>query len=865
MLNTKLISDVKSENVLPARCAYVPQNARLSLNGEWFIKEHKSVYNLPDDYLNEPISDKIIVPSCVQYYGYDYFQYTNIKYPFPYNPPYTPYNNPAYHYRREFNLKKDGKIYLVFEGVDSCFYVYINKHYVGFSQISHRISEFDITDLTQEGVNTIDIFVVKWCAGSYLEDQDKWRFTGIFRDVYLLVRPQGHIVDYAIQTKIDGKVTFKYNSGAAPARIDFNGETKTVAPGESADFAVANPVLWTAENPHLYDLKIACAGETIDEKVGIREVSVENGVFKINGKHVKLKGVNRHDFHPKKGSAVSEEDILADLKLMKEHNINAIRTSHYPASPAFYRFCDELGFYVMSEADIETHGTMFKDGSYGDYWNALADDPLFYDAIIERNTQNVINHKNRPCVIIWSLGNEAGWGKSFYDAAVEIKRIDSTRLVHYERTEGVLKTNPKAYYELPLDMVSRMYDFEDKKPGQSALEVLNDTNETRPFVYCEYCHAMGNGPGDLEIYWNILNSSDRFMGGFVWEWKDHGVLYGEGGYKYGGDFGETPHDGNFCIDGLVGPSLEIKPGLLNLKKIYGGEKTDDQKIEVPTISLQKRKPEILTKKDETVIKCGEAEYAVNLFNGKITSAKIGGVEFLNNPIAVNIARAPTDNDQYIKKEWFERGVYEAEPFIQNYEVIDDGLKLSGKMLPVYRSSCLDFDLVYKFFQDGVEIEFRYIIPDSVKSLPRAGLTFGIDKGLDSLVFYGKGEYEAYIDTASLVAFGRYETTVEKNFTDYIRPQECGSHCGTRYIKLFNQNASIEISAQKPFSFSALPYDEKTLRTTTHNWKLPPSKAVYVSIDIVMRGIGSNSCGPKLPAQFEIPKKADNIFIIKFNR
>ncbi|MDR3318527.1 MAG: hypothetical protein LBS99_03745, partial [Clostridiales bacterium] len=578
-LDAKLLDGLSGENVLPARCAYRPQDGVLSLNGEWAITEYKSVHEADDGFLESELNGKIEVPSCVQYYGYDYFQYSCLNYPFPYDPPYVPFDNPVFHHRKRFGCRKDGdKKYLVFEGVDSCFYLYVNKSYVGFSQISHRVSEFDVTSFIVNGENTVDVLVVKWCAGSYLEDQDKWRFSGIFRDAYLLSRPRGHIEDYTVNTALDGTVEFCYNRGGSEAAVTLSGETKTVRAGEAVRFTLKNPGLWSAEKPLLYDLRIACAGETINEKVGIRSVTIEDGIFKINGKHIKLKGVNRHDFHPEKGAAVSEADMRADLVLMKAHNINAVRTSHYPSSPAFYKLCDELGLYVMSEADVECHQSLYLRRKENEACSfEIADGDMFAEAIIERNLDNVETQKNRACVIIWSLGNESGYGKNFTKAAELIKLKDASRPIHFESMS--LISGREEYYTVPLDMVSRMYpsyEWLDK-------DFLADPKERRPIVLCEYSHAMGNGPGDLQRYRDIFAKSDRDMGGFVWEWKDHGVLRG-GGYRYGGDFPEHANDGNFCLDGLVGPGLEIKPGILNLKKLYGDEKpARESAVKAPSV------------------------------------------------------------------------------------------------------------------------------------------------------------------------------------------------------------------------------------------------------------------------------------------
>ena len=575
----------KSVGVLPPRAYFIPFNRDQerserredsrrfqSLNGTWKIRAYESVLDADKFWEDDP-TEEIPVPSCVQYYGYDRFQYVNDRYPFMYDPPRVPAHNPAYHFTRTFvaddAIAAGDRVYLLFEGVDSCFYLYINGRFVGFSQISHKVSEFDITDYVCEGENRVDVLVLKWCFGSYLEDQDKWRFTGIFRDVYLLFRPQYHMTDYKITTSLEkdhAVVTFE-NKGKVSALVRFEDTELPVEGGRSASFIVREPRLWSAEDPYLYDMDIVCMEEVIYERVGIRTVCVKNGIFLVNGKPIKLRGVNRHDFHPDRGAAVTEEDMLLSLTQMKKFNVNAVRTSHYPSSPLLYRMCDELGLYVMSESDVESHGShrSGKEGTYQQRLALMAEDPTFRDQVCERSTVNVEWNKNHPCVVIWSLGNEAGWGANFVAASETVKKLDS-RPVHYE---GFWEMDRFHYmngefYTVPLDMISRMYP----QPSWMTDEYLTDPREMRPLVLCEYAHAMGNGPGGLEDYWKVIESNDRFMGGFIWEWFDHGVRYKTRGYRYGGDFGEKVHDGNFCVDGIVFPDCSPKPGTYEMKKVY---------------------------------------------------------------------------------------------------------------------------------------------------------------------------------------------------------------------------------------------------------------------------------------------------------
>ena len=537
------------------------------LNGEWGFTDYQTILDVADDfYLNEP-KTTIPVPSCVQIHGYDQLAYVNTAFPFPYNPPFVPNLNPTYHYTRKFTVSETQmKKYLCFEGVDSGFYVYINNKFVGYGQVSHKLNEFDITDFVTVGENKIDVLVLKWCAGSYLECQDKLRYTGIFRDVYILSRPKNHIVDYRIDTQMDGTVKFTLVDGIS-AMVEFNGETKTVNGGNSVTFKVENPQLWSAENPYLYDMYIYTDGEFIGEKVGIRSVEMKDGLFLVNGKPIKFMGVNRHDINYKTGATVTVEDIELDLTTMKNLNVNAIRTSHYPNMPEFYQLCDKYGFYVMSETDIEIHGVAIRNYRTNDYWrdfNGIAEMPLYHDAMVERQKYNVECQKNRASVVIWSLGNEAGAGVNFDDGANWIKANDY-RPVHYEgycRLDIIQEWD--YYYGCPVDMVSRMY------PQIEWIRdtFLTDPRQTRPLVLCEYCHSMGNGPGDFKAYWDLINAHDRLMGGFVWEWADHGLNLNGKGMTYGGDYGETLHDGNFCMDGIVTADRKITQKSQEMKKVY---------------------------------------------------------------------------------------------------------------------------------------------------------------------------------------------------------------------------------------------------------------------------------------------------------
>lgn len=534
-----------------------------ALNGKWSFKYCKSIYEMPE-LSDIEYDEKIDVPSCWQCKGYDTHNYVNTRYPFPYDPPYVPHENPCAMYEKKLNIKKqnDKRYYINFEGVDSCFYLWVNDSFAGYSQVSHSTSEIDITPLLKSGRNKFNVLVLKWCDGSYLEDQDKFRMSGIFRDVYILTRDEGHIKDFRINTSTDGTISVECDKDAQFALYDKN-ELIDEAAGARVMLTVPNPNLWTAETPYLYTLLIKCGDEYIVQKIGLREVSIENGVVLLNGKKFKLKGVNRHDSDPVTGYTISRQQALKDLTIMKQHNINAIRTSHYPNAPWFTELCDELGFYVCDESDIEIHGvTSFYGGSQEETFGLLAGDTRFKKAILDRVQRNVKRDINRTCVIMWSLGNEGGMGVNFENAGRWVKEYDSTRLTHYE--SAVWETLGHKNDTSMLDVYSTMY-----ASPESIVEYFNDKNNKKPYMMCEFLHAMGNGPGGIYDYLDLIDKYDGFVGAFVWEWCDHAIYMGrENGkakYFYGGDFNEVVHDVNFCMDGLVYPDRTPHTGLKEYK------------------------------------------------------------------------------------------------------------------------------------------------------------------------------------------------------------------------------------------------------------------------------------------------------------
>lgn len=588
--------NITSVNAMPDRSYYIPypkeggvpdaprdsSNRFQLLNGDWNFKLYHNVPEVPEEFIESEFNgegfDALPVPSVWQLHGYDGNQYTNTRYPIPYDPPYVPFENPCGAYTTWFEVapEMDGmRKYLNFEGVDSCAYVWVNGEFVGFNKISHSTVEFDITDCTHSGSNKLAVLVLKWCDGTYLEDQDKLRMSGIFRDVYLLYRPENHVRDYFITEEFSDhyqtaclKVGFEFLKGFE--KLDyalFDGEEELAegtAVGNSFSLTVEHPKLWNAEQPYLYTLILRSCGEVVCEKVGFRDICVKSGVILVNGSPIKIKGVNRHDSDPETGYTQSVSQMKRDLTLMKQHNINAVRTSHYPNSPLFTQLCDQYGFYVIGEADVEAHGGINTYGAAHYEIGKLAVNPLFKQAILRRVQRSVLRDKNRTCILFWSLGNESGYGVNFVEAAQWIRSYDPSRLVHYESS---IYPYPESNNDISvLDVFSRMYASTD------FVKEYFSQPQKKPFIQCEFCHAMGNGPGDLEDYFELIYRYDGFGGGLIWEWCDHAVYAGmtpDGKKKflYGGDFNEFPHDGNFCVDGLVSPDRIPSTGLLEYKNV----------------------------------------------------------------------------------------------------------------------------------------------------------------------------------------------------------------------------------------------------------------------------------------------------------
>ena len=982
---------VLHENTMPARAYYIPASKRMDnlvehreesdrmqlLNGIWKFQYFNSIYDIQDSFFEKNYDtenfDEIQVPSVWQMAGYDTHQYTNIRYPFPFDPPYVPQDIPCGAYVHTFEYSRDEKApksFLNFEGVDSCFYVWINGSYIGYSQVSHMTSEFDVTDVLQDGTNTVAVLVMKWCDGSYLEDQDKFRMSGIFRDVYILKRPKQAISDYHIKTRIEDmlakvEIEMKFYS---PLNVKISIEDRngavvalgSIAEEGTAVLEIASPELWNTENPYLYKLILETENEVIVDHIALRKIEIKDQVIYLNGQKIKFRGVNRHDSDPVTGFTISLEQITTDLTLMKQHNFNAIRSSHYPNAPFFYEMCDKYGFMVIDEADIEAHGPCMiyrkEDTDYNRFkrWNEMiADDPAWEEAIVDRVKLMVERDKNRFCIVMWSMGNESAYGCNFEKALEWTKNFDPDRITQYESAR--YRNYDETYDYSNLDVYSRMY------PALSEIQEYLDKDGSKPFLLVEYCHSMGNGPGDFEDYFQMIQDNDKMCGGFVWEWCDHAIAHGtaENGktiYAYGGDHGEEIHDGNFCMDGLVYPDRTVHTGLLEYKNVYrparvisydkesgelvlhnymdfddlkdyvkiSYELTQDGlviskgklpeasvaphsegkinlKINVPESGkcylkfiyhLKKELPlldedhilgfdeievsqkdakcqlaekwvektvtdsELQVSEDDTQIhiKGREFAYTIDRRTALFTEMKFAGREYLNHPMELNIWRAPTDNDMYIKSEWKKAHYDKAYTRAYTTEVVQGkhGVKITSHASVVAETvqKILDVTITWKIEAAGkIDADIAVTKDDEFPDLPRFGVRMFLDKKLSAVRYFGMGPQESYCDKHQAASHGLYRADVGDLHEDYIRPQENGSHYDCEYVELNNSRYGIVVSAENAFSFNASYYTQEELEKKTHNYELTESDSVVFCVDYALNGIGSNSCGPVVLDQY----------------
>lgn len=914
------------ENCEPQRSYYIPYDSLekalagkreasdyyMGLNGQWQFRYFERDIDVPDEISGW---DTIEVPSNWQMKGYENPGYTNFNYPFPVDPPFVPDDNPCGVYARDIVLPdgwENRDTYIVFEGVNSCFYLYVNDRYVGFSQVSHMQSELRLTEYLNPGTNRLVVKVLKWCAGSYLEDQDFFRLSGIFRDVYMLSRSEGHVRDIEVRTD---RTTVTCN-------VPY-----TLYDGNELVEKIADPVQWNAENPYLYTLVVEQAGEFIPIKVGFRDMRISSRrELLINGVSVKLKGVNHHDTHPENGHAMSDVEIRNDLLLMKKLNINTIRTSHYPPAPYFLELCDEMGFYVIDETDLETHGfwtryNQFRYDMESPEW--LCRQEEWRDAFVHRVTRMVERDKNHPCIIMWSMGNESGYGEN-HDAMIEwTKKRDSSRLIHYE---GANVIDDKC----GVDVVSRMYtSYQD-------LDALIDREgETRPYFLCEYSHAMGNGPGDVMDYWEKVYANPSFIGGCIWEWADHAV-WRDGAFRYGGDFGEITHDNNFCCDGLVFANRIFKAGSLNAKMVYqnmrteyadgkltvynrfdftnlnryvlmwkirvDGEKKEEGSLvcdiapkqsavykldfnlpsrcrygctldvflmdgqemlgmeqHVLPVKMEEEQPVVLEKDCVSFEEEGEHifingtgfRYVFNRHYGNFEQLRRGDKVLLDERIRMTVWRPPTDNDAYAKDQWESENYHKVCEKVYSCERVENRLIVKGSLSGISRTPFLKYETTFTIGSGGeIEVEMQGEVRENAAFLPRLGYEFRFPKGDRPFRYFGRGKRENYADMYSHTRIGMFESRPSMEYVPYVRPQEHGNHMDTKLLEV----GGLAITARTPFHFSVSRYSPEAITRARHTDELAEGDFTYVRVDYGVSGIGSHSCGPELLEKYRLKEK-----------
>jgi len=867
----------------PARAYFIPYGEKagdrmLSLNGEWQFRWTKTPQWRIKDFYRTDFDDsgwiKFPVPANWEVndgnHSFGTPIYISAGYPFKIDPPYvmsepkrewTTYEerNPTGQYRRTFTLPagwQAGQTFLRFEGVMSAFYVWINGKKVGYSQGSMEPSEFNITSYLQQGDNQIAVEVYKYSDGSYLEDQDFWRFGGIHRDVLLYHTPDVRLRDVAIRASMDGVLQINpqfsvyHNENGEGYRLVatlFDGNSPvccdTIATDETLDLAhkasrmnewfpqrgyrkfnrmemkVDHPRLWSVDHPNLYTLRLQLqkADGTIVEQttqqVGFRTIEIADGRLLINGRAIKIRGVNRHEHDPYRARVMTEELMKQDLQLMKQANINAVRLAHYPNCPRWYELCDSMGMYVMDEADCETHGLR----------GTLASTPDWADAFLDRAIRMAERDKNHPSIIFWSLGNESGYGPNHAAMSAWLHEFDPTRPVHYEGAQG--DPDPKT-----VDVISRFYprvmeeylnpgipEGSDKERAENArwerlLEIANRTNDNRPVLTSEYAHCMGNALGNFKEYWDEICSHKRMLGGFIWDWVDQGIIEPQGIVHYGGDFGDKPNLHAFCMNGIVMSDRTLTPKYFEVQQVYGevAKACGDSYVPVDYTkalgvkSLGDKKPRSLKSKKN---------FSLLTFH------------FSLKP---QCFRAPTDNDKsfgnWLAKDWKRCGL--------------DTLRI-----PMTTE------------QQGNELTFTFTIPDGLPEIPRLGILIELPREYEQLTWYGRGPWDNYPDRKQSCPIGLWQSTVSQQYVHYPRPQDSGNHEDCTYVELKTKRGKrlcIE-AVDRPFSFSALPYSAQYLASNTHDHELQDQGKTYLSIDCAVMGLGNSSCGPGVLKKYTIDK------------
>lgn len=814
---------VNSINRLPARALLVPtapngEKWELSLDGEWNFKWKANA----DEAWTK--SGKIAVPSCWQLQGdYDPPLYTNSTYPLGFDgsgdptidPPSTNYTSQVFRtpvglYSRTFSVPENWRArrtVIRFLGVSSAYYVRVNGVEVGYAEDSRLPDEFDISAALKDGENTLEVEVYKHCDGSYLEDQDFWRLSGIFRSVSLVSEAKDAVKDLVVETWL----AEDYSVGLYTLKDETGRALKTCR--------IEEPKLWSPENPNLYTDTIVSGGDNYTVTFGFRRIEIKNSVIYLNGDRILFKGVNRHEMEPETGYTVTEKGMEKDLELFREFNVNAVRNCHYPNVPVWYDKTDSRGFMVVCEANVEAHGV---PNYYGSNQYYLPCNPLFHDAIVERNVRMVKFYRNHPSILIWSLGNESGDGPAMVDAYKAIKAIDPTRPVQYEAAGNA------AHTDIRCPMYMRPWDCEKYVKEKPA----------KPFVLCEYTHAMGNSNGGVHKYWELAKKYPSFQGGFVWDFQDQAIYQtlpdGTKRLAYGGDFGDQPNDDNFNCNGLFDACRKPHPGAYELKHAY-------QPIHVTSYDPEK---------DEAIVECDLYESSWTNFTHKVTKNDDGVLfEFFDDDgrlvawdqvvapfvprsgevkivgagdrsrFMLNFWRAPTDNDRGWNMQ-------------RRCRLWQEATEL--QRLPKGVKSDL---LVLKLDDGSTLVDWTLVVPKGLPPLPRVGLTLTIPKTDAPIVWNGFGPWENYSDRSEGAILATH-TLALKDFNpdNYIEPGEQGYRTNTRWLMI----GDFEVEALSgPFGFNVWPYPQVALETARHMEEVKETDSLTINIDAAMMGVGGD--------------------------
>lgn len=858
---------------------------RLDLSGVWDFGFFTSA-ELFENCFDLPLDKQFQIPGHPELSGFGKPHYTNFQYPFPPMPPRVPHDdNYFYVFKRTFVIPDEWqgkKVIISFQGADSFLKIAVNGKVAGFSKGSRNPAEFDISHFLKPGVNSISAATLRWSDATYLEDQDMWYLSGIFREVFLYAKGRYFIEDFEVKTTLD---TFSLTvKTGEPCQINVRLGNVSEYCG-SSDRELKRKVSvrpWSAEDPVLYELEITTPDDCINTKIGFRTVDIQNGELLINGKSVKLLGVNHHIFNCRTGRTVTEDDLRWDAVTLKAHNFNAVRNSHYPADSVWYKLCDEYGLYVIDEADLETHGVN----------NLLSDDPEWKPAYLDREQRMLERNKNHPSIIIWSIGNESYYGCNIQSCADYLHVRDTSRPVNYYHA-GVREC---------VDIVGMHYPSLEK-----VQEMLEMEKSGRPILLEEFAHSMGNGTGNMTEYFELWESHPRLIGGFIWDWIDQGLLThtpdGTPFYAYGGDFGDYPNDFQFCHNGIVTPDRKIKGALTDLKYVFrpfvftveSGKLFVRNRYAFTNLSACK----VFFNGKETPLSCPPGEKRcilkelprcldIQVFNragqlleeeqfgsrislqypetGEITTKYDSGCTVLGGsfmPVKLgetdilafdlDIFRAPTNNDKPFLEMWRNSRIAESYALLSETPCWNGNTFSVCKKSPHYQ---VQFD--FSFYQNGFNLAVNFMPEMAVmpEYLPKLGLTLKLPRKFDTLLFYGKGPQECYRDRCNGAKTACYRMTVDELYNPYVMPQENGNHCGV-YTSCVCDDTDCGIGCRStvPFETALRRHDARMMDAARHEFDLPESEFVFWHLDYLNAGVGNGSHGPGTLEKYRvIPQK-----------